>query len=192
MGKIFIQDKRISFFRGFEAEAFPGGNGQKYFSVKLLIPYGDPMVKVIEDELMRELLAKYEKQDKAQQYFDAFPRNDFQKACWADGKYFDWDGAEGHMILNAVRKEEDGRPGLYDRNKSPLQASDGRPYSGCFCNGSVKLWIQDNKFGKGLPRCEFVSLQYNREGDSFGGASRASADDYQDLSAGADAEDEFA
>ena len=55
-------------------------------------------------------------------------------------------------------------------NKNPqqtLQESDNIIYAGCYVNASVRLWIQDNKFGKRI-NSELLGLQFFGDGERFG------------------------
>ena len=100
------------------------------------------------------------------------------------------------VALSAHRYQEKGRPLVFDNDKSPIYQLDntvypgkeGRIYSGCFVNATVEIWAQDNKNGKGL-RCTLLGIQRVRDGDAFGGGSRPDADDFDDVSEGADADD---
>ena len=111
------------------------------------------------------------------------------KICWIDGKKRPYDGYDGNWSLSAARWEEKGRPLVVDANRTPLAARDGKPYGGCYVNAVVTFWAQDNKDGKAV-RCELVSVQFAKYGDSFGGGgTRGSADDFEDVSEGAGADD---
>ena len=112
-----------------------------------------------------------------------------QKHCFIDGKKRAYDGYEGNWALSASRPLEKGRPMVVDADKSPLVAADGKPYAGCYVNAVVSFWAQDNQHGKAV-RCELVSVQFAKDGDSFGGGgTKGSEDDFEDISTGANAED---
>lgn len=76
------------------------------------------------------------------------------------------------------------RPVVLDRDKTPLTAEDGKPYGGCYVNATVEFWAQDNKFGKRV-NAQLLGVQFFRDGDSFGGGSVGSVDDFDDLAEGA-------
>jgi len=91
------------------------------------------------------------------------------------------------MLLCAKRKESDGRPLVLNNDKSPLVKDDGRIYSGAYVNATVEVWAQAGQY-TGM-RCTLLGVQFNRDGDSFGGAGKASDDDFEDLGTGAEADE---
>ncbi|SDH41842.1 ssDNA-binding protein [Propionivibrio dicarboxylicus] len=92
-----------------------------------------------------------------------------------DGEVYD--GFEGMHSLNASNK---ARPLVIDRDKSPLTAADGKPYSGCYMNVSLELWAQDNQYGKRI-NATLKGVQFVKDGDAFGGGAPASPDEFDDL-----------
>lgn len=99
-----------------------------------------------------------------------WPKLKPEKICWRDGDLEDYDGYEGHMYLSssaAVDKKplaimnRKGKDGLW------LPAQPGQIYSGCFVNATVRLWAQDNDFGKRL-NAELKAIQFVKDGDAFG------------------------
>lgn len=48
-----------------------------------------------------------------------------------------------------------------------LAAEDGKPYAGCYVNASVRLWAQDNEFGKRI-NCQLLAVQFAKDGEPFG------------------------
>ncbi len=80
------------------------------------------------------------------------------------------------------------RPLVLDKDKTPLTAQDGRPYSGCYVNAIVELWPQDNTAGGKRVNAQLLGVQFFADGDSFGGGAVGSADDFDDLAVGAEEE----
>lgn len=91
----------------------------------------------------------------------------------------DYDGFEGKMYIAAGSST---RPYIIDGKKNILAASDGKPYAGCFVNGVIELWAQDNKFGKRI-NAELKGMQFVSDGDAFGSGAPANADDFDELEA---------
>lgn len=127
--------------------------------------------------------------------------------CFQDGaRKPDYDGFAGNWSLTAHRTEDKGRPNVLDLDKSqlyghpsadggewvktdiPAEGKAGRIYSGCYVNGSVDIWAQENTSGKGI-RAELLGVQYLRRGDAFGGGKAVTADDFEAIAEGADADD---
>lgn len=174
--KVKLQGVRLSFPKLFEAEAFPGTDTKRY-GARFLIPKGSDLEKAINAAVQSEAQAKY---GKTWQRTLASIEGNSNKFCWLDGdKVGKYESEEGHMLLSSARKESDGRPIVLDRNKTPLQAKDGKPYAGCYVNATVEIWAQDGQY-TGM-RCTLLGVQFDRDGDSFGGAGKASDDDFDDL-----------
>ncbi|MDC9591893.1 DUF2815 family protein, partial [Xenorhabdus sp. XENO-10] len=95
----------------------------------------------------------------------------------------DYDGYAGCMFISASNK---ARPLVIDRDRTPLTAQDGRPYSGCYVNATISIFAYENN-GKGIS-ASLSGVQFLRDGDAFAGGGVASVDDFDDISEGADAE----
>lgn len=102
------------------------------------------------------------------------------KICFSDGDAKEYNGYAGNWALTATRGQDSGRPVVVDRAKNPLTAADGKIYSGCYVNGTVEIWAQDNSFGKAI-RATLVNVQFVKDGESFGGAAPANDSDLDDL-----------
>jgi hypothetical protein len=96
-----------------------------------------------------------------------------------------YDGFPGNLYISARNPV---RPTVLDADKTPLVAADGKPYAGCYVNVSLELWAQDNKYGKRV-NATLMGVQFYRDGDSFTGGGAADESDFDDVSAGATADD---
>lgn len=105
-----------------------------------------------------------------------------QKCCWYDGNIKEYDGYEGNFVLSASRGQDKGRPIIMGADKSPLTESDGKPYAGCYVNGTVEIWAQDNKFGKGI-RATLRGVQFVKDGDAFSAGTPVSDDEFDEIDA---------
>jgi hypothetical protein len=84
-----------------------------------------------------------------------------------EGKEKDYEGYDDtNMFISASSKK---RPVVVDRDKTPLAESDGRPYAGCFVNAVVRIWVQDNQYGKRI-NAELMGVQFVKDGEAFGAA----------------------
>lgn len=182
--KIAIQNARLAFPNLFTAEQF-NGQGEFKYGCSLLLEPGNPAIKAIEEAIEKVGSEKWGKT------WPAVKKSSNAKDlnCLHDGdlkaKYA---GFEGNMYVSASAPE-DKRPTVVDRNRSPLTAKDGKIYGGCYVNAFVVLWAQDNQYGQRV-NAQITGVQFLRDGDSFGGgASAASADDFADVTDGADADD---
>lgn len=88
------------------------------------------------------------------------------KSCLRDGNEKpNMDGyGDGCMFISASRKT---RPAVVDRQVNPVTEEDGVIYAGCYVNATVRLWVQDNKWGKRV-NAELRAVQFVKDGDSFG------------------------
>lgn len=93
------------------------------------------------------------------------------KLCLRDGmERHDTDGyGEGVMFIGSSRREQDGPGQFVDEMVRPVlgAAIDQKFYSGCYVNATVRLWIQDNGFGKRI-NCEYLAMQFHSDGERFG------------------------
>jgi hypothetical protein len=93
-----------------------------------------------------------------------------------------YDGFEGMSYI--VAKNET-RPTVVDRDRSPLTAEDGRPYSGCYGTVHIDIWALNKPGMKKRIVSDLTGIQFTRDGDAFGAGSGPSApDEFADLSAG--------
>lgn len=91
------------------------------------------------------------------------------KVCLRDGSEKpDTDGyGDGVMFFSAGNKLA---PAVVDRNpNNRLDAKSGRPYSGCQVNVAIRLWAQDNNFGRRV-NAQLQAVQFYADGESFGDA----------------------
>lgn len=86
-------------------------------------------------------------------------------------------GFPGNVYVSARSKV---RPLVIDRDKTPLTASDGKPYAGCYVNASIDLWAQDNNYGRRI-NASLRGVQFVKDGDPFSGGNSASVDDFDSV-----------
>ena len=201
--KLMLTDVRGSFLTLGEPKAYKEGDPMRW-SASALIPADSPQRKKVDEVLVQ--LAK-EKWDKKWEANLRAVMADPKGCCWADGNLKDFDGYADHWALTAHRYQKDGRPLVFDQLKHPLYHTKDSPagsaagyrvndpvsgkegvlYSGCFINMHIELWPQQNTNGKGM-RATLLGVQLVRKGDSFGGGSMPSEDDFTEMEVGADAD----
>lgn len=178
--KIFLTNVRLSFPDLFTAKAFKPGDEPRY-KATFLIPKGSKQLAAIEEAAIAALEEKFPKKGAAlRKQIDG----NNNKCCIADGDLADYDGYAGMIAVSAKSK---ARPTVIDRDKTPLAEEDGRPYAGCYVNAIIEFFGYDNS-GKGLS-ATLKGVQFADDGDAFSGSAPASADEFDDISAGATAED---
>ena len=181
--KIVLKNVRLSFPKLFEAEQYEGKGAFRY-GAQFWIPANDPQKAQI-DAIIQTIAKEAWGAKAAAVLAEVLP--DKKACCWIDGARKD---AEGNWVLAAYRLQDKGRPLVLDANKQPLQASDGKPYAGCYVNASVELYTT-RKPNTGV-RCGLLGVQFYRDGDAFGGGAPANPDDFENISEGADAASDFA
>jgi hypothetical protein len=183
MAKVVLQNVRLSFPDLFEPVQYQGKGAFRYNASFLVEPGSDNDKKIrtaIKEAATEAYGAKAAIQLKGME-------NNSNKYCYMDGNLKEYDGYADMMCLSAHRNQTQGAPAVVDRNKDvKLTAADGKPYAGCYVNASVEIYAQKGE-NPGI-RASLIAVQFRADGDAFAGA-RASADDFEDLSEGAESEE---
>jgi hypothetical protein len=176
--KVILKNVRLAFPAIFEAKSVAGE--EPAFSASFILP--PDHTGIAEINVAIEAVAKEKWGAKTAETLKALRAKGH--VCLHDGdEKVEYDGFEGNMYVSTRSKT---RPLVLDRDKSPLTASDGRPYGGCQVVASLELWAQDNNFGKRV-NAQLKGVQFYADGDAFSGGAPADESDFDDLSAGADA-----
>ena len=184
-GRIMLRNVRLSFPALFEPEAFKPGDEPKY-KATFLVDKDSPQIAEVNAAILAVLRESPKvgpkKADTVLKQISGNPN----KFCWQTGDNTDYDGYAGMMSLAAKAKEA-ARPTVIDANKAPLTARDGKPYAGCYVNASVELYVYDN-LGIGIT-AQLRGVQFLRDGDAFAAGRPADGDEFEEVAAGADADD---
>ena len=88
------------------------------------------------------------------------------KICLRDGSEKpDLEGyGDGVMFINA---RSDKRPHVIGRKMEAIGPDDGIVYAGCYVNATIRLWGQDNNYGKRI-NAQLRAIQFVKKGDAFG------------------------
>lgn len=180
---MLIKNARLSFPSIFVATSFQPDQPKK-FSATFIIPKDDPQVAEIKAEIER--VAKDKWGAKAPEILQQLRAQ--TKLCLRDGaEKASMDGFGEDTVF--VSSSNDKRPGVFDRDRTPLSQEDGRIYGGCRVNGNVEIWAQENKYGKRI-NASLKGVQFVADDTPFGGGGvPATADDFPALeeeTAGAD------
>ena len=169
MAKVMLKDVRLSFPDLFEAKSFDGMQDPKYGAHFLLEKEGEAYNAVV--EAMKEVAT--EKWGKAADKAIATLTKQ-GKTFLNDGNDKDYDGYADMYYISAKSKT---RPMVIDKDKTPLDSTDAKPYSGCYVNAAIEIWAQDNNWGKRI-NCQLRGVQFFRDGEAFSGGGAASADEF--------------
>lgn len=164
-GQLLIRNARLSYPKLFRAEAVKSDpNARPRYGCALIVPKGDEatMAKV-NAEIARLAKGKMKgvtpkRKDIPIKDGDGEDGDEFSKGCW---------------VISANRQESQGRPTVIDRDKSPLDESDGRPYAGCYVNAVIGLYVPKAWPTKVCASLEIV--QFWKDGEPFG-AERVDTD----------------
>lgn len=179
--KVKLNCVRLAFPQLFEAKTV-NGEGTPAFSASFLLPPDHPDIKTLNAAI--EDVATDKWGQKASAILKTARAAD--KVCLHNGDTkAEYAGFEGNFYVSA---RNGTRPTVIDRDKSPLTAQDGKPYAGCYVNAVLDVWAQDNNFGKRV-NASLSGVQFLKDGDAFAGGGAASADDFDDISEGAMADD---
>ena len=179
--KLKLNNVRLAFPVLFEAKTV-NGEGKPAFSAAFILDPANPQVKVLNAAI--DQVANEKWGARAAAILKQMRATD--KVALHDGDLkSSYDGFPGNLYVSA---RSTTRPLVINNDKSPLTEPDGRPYAGCFVNASIELWAQDNNYGKRV-NASLRGVQFLRDGDAFAGGGAASEDEFDDISAGATADD---
>jgi hypothetical protein len=153
--KITLNNVRISFPTLFEAKSFEGSKA-KYSATFLL----DKKVNAAEIKKIQDAI----KTCTNDQWKNKTPAG--LKVCLREGaekEHLDGYGDEIMFISASTEK----RPSVVKRDFEPISAEDGIPYAGSYVNATVRLWAQDNKYGKRV-NAQLRAVMFVKDGAPFG------------------------
>jgi Protein of unknown function (DUF2815) len=172
--KVFLKEVRLSFPDLFVPTEYEKGDGKPRYNATLLVVPGSENDKAIQAAIKAAAEEVFGAKS-APAMLKQFEGNS-QKYCYLDGNTKEYDGYANHMYLACHSKT---RPGVYNRDKTPLTAEDGKPYAGCYVNASVEIYAQ-NTANKGI-RAAITGVQFVKDGDAFGSGAPASPEEFEDL-----------
>ncbi len=174
---ILLSNARLSFPQLVEPRAYQEGQPKKYSADLILDPNGDDWKRVM-GAVMGAAQAKWG--ENAQAVLQMVQSDRKLRAFGTGAEKVDkktfkpYDGYEGMMYVSANNGnppqmiQQDGKA-IDPANTMAYQALARKMYGGCYVNAAIKIWVQDNKFGRGI-RCELVAVQFAKDGKPFGDA----------------------
>lgn len=170
-----LTNVRLSFPALWQPRVGPDANSKPSYQASFIL---DKKANAADIEKVRAVIAGIVK--------ESFKGKQPPKICLRDGSEKpDVDGyGDGVMFISA---RSDKRPEVVARNMEKIIESDNKVYAGCVVNATVRLWAQDNNYGKRI-NAVLGGVQFYRDGDAFSGGQAATEDDFEDISSGADAD----
>ena len=191
MAKVKLLNVRLSFPELFEPKEYTPGDGKPRYDATYLIEKDSENDKKIRNAIAEAAKDAWGEKPTGTKKVPAYKAKlkamagDTNKFCYHDGDTKDREEYENHMIITGHRAAKQGAPAVIDRAKNKLTAADGKPYSGCYVNATIDMYIQGGQW-PGV-RCTLIGVQFVADGDAFAGA-QATDDDFDDL--GNDEEDD--
>ena len=149
---IKMANVRLSFPSLFNTATFGGQSTGKY-EATFILDKKEHSATIKEIQSLIETMSKTELKGKVPS----------DKICLKDGDETERAEFAGKYTLKASTKK---RPLVINRDKTPIAEADNVIYAGCFVNGIISLWAQDNQFGKRI-NAQLDGVQFVRDGDPF-------------------------
>lgn len=151
---ITLPNVRLSFPHLWKPHAMEEGQEPK-FSATFLLDNGEhgPLLDQIDALIDRLAL-------------DEFKKKVGFKRCLRDGnEKSELEGyGDGTSFITASNK---ARPGVVNRVLTPIAEEDNIVYAGCYVNATIRLWVQNNNWGKRV-NAQLRAVQFVKDGASFG------------------------
>jgi hypothetical protein len=115
------------------------------------------------------------------------------KPCLRDGSEKNGtDGYSDDVMFVSARTYKAVGSGQYDRKVvdaglRPLTKDSGKPYAGCYVTAIIRLWAQDNQYGKRV-NASLGHVQFIKDGEPFGEKMAAAEDVFEEVPETVDAE----
>lgn len=170
-----LNNVRLSYPALFEAKAGPEGGEAKYSAAFLMDKDNNaPEIEQMRNGILTVAKAQWGAEnvkwtaDGKLVVRKADGKAAIVKTCLRDGtEKPDTAGYENVMFFNASNKMS---VPVVDKNPSiALTKDSGKPYAGCHVNAAIRLWTQDNKFGRRV-NAQLQAVQFAADGESFGDA----------------------
>lgn len=168
--KVVTGEVRLSYLNAFVPKAMEEGQTPKY-SAALLIKKTDTVtveaIKAAIEVAKKEGVAKFGAK------FKAIMDSGNLKTPLRDGdaERSDQPEYEGCYFVNA---NSSNKPGVVDQSVQPI-LDQTEIYSGCYGRASVNFYAYDRNGNRGIA-CGLNNIQKLRDGEAFGGATRAEDD----------------
>ena len=182
--KLTVKNVRLAFPDLWVATTVKG-EGKPAFGASFLLPKDHPQVAAIKEAIKQTAVdkwgAKADQVLKASKAKDRYPLHD------GDTKA-QYSGYEGNLYISARNAS---RPKVRDRDgTTDLTQADGKPYSGCYVNAVLEFYAQNNSYGQHV-NATLLGVQFIKDGEAFAGGGTAADDDFEDMGADTEAEDEL-
>jgi len=152
---VLLKNVRLSFPALWQPRVGPDANSKPSYQASFIL---DKKANAADIEKVRAVIAGIVK--------ESFKGKQPPKICLRDGSEKpDVDGyGDGVMFISA---RSDKKPEVVGRTMAKIIESDNKVYAGCVVNATVRLWAQDNNYGKRI-NAQLRAIQFVRDGAAFG------------------------
>jgi hypothetical protein len=151
------------------------------FSLKGIVVPNSPEEKLLDKTILEVATAKWGAKAAG---ILAKIKDDNQKIFFIKKEYTNEAGDvnAGFEDMYYLTAKNSVKPGIFDADRTPLTAQDGKPYSGCWAVVKIDVYAQVHPKGGNGVRATLLGVQFWKDGDAFAGGRAASAEDFDDLS----------
>jgi len=176
--RVLLKNVRLSYPSIYKAKVFGGSDGgdssgePKFSAVALMDPttkIGKVNIAKLEDAIEHVKRTTWPK---------GAPKFSPTKICLKDSEDLEEmkEGYEGMMYVTASNAR---KPRVLDVDGQDVrEGEEGAPYAGCYVDMIVRVWGQDNKYGKRI-NASLEGVKFRADGEAFG-AAPIDADDFED------------
>lgn len=173
--RVLLKNVRLSYPALWKPKAFggKGDQGEPKFQGNFLMDK--------DDKLARKNIEKMEdaiEYVKSEKWPKGAPKLAAAKICLRDSEDMEEvsDGYENCMYVSTSNAK---KPRVLDADGLDVkEGDDGAPYAGCYVDAIVRVWAQDNEYGKRI-NCSLEGVKFREDGEAFG-AAPVDADDFDD------------
>lgn len=170
LGIVKLANVRLSFPALFTPTSF-GEDGKPSFKATMLLNKKKDAAQIATIKKVIEAIKK-----------EKWPKGvkNLLGTCLRDGsEKEDTDGYGDEVMF--ITSSNAKRVPVVDKDKTILTDADGKPYAGCFVNVSLRLWAQDNKWGKRV-NAQLRAIQFAGDGEPFGDKGADADEEFKDVS----------
>ena len=173
--RVLLKNVRLSYPALWKPKAFggKGDQGEPKFQGNFLMDKDDKIgrrnIEKLEDAIEHV---------KAEKWPKGAPKLAAAKICLRDSDDMEEmsDGYENCMYVSTSNAK---KPRVLDADGLDVKEGDeGAPYAGCYVDAIVRVWAQDNEYGKRI-NCSLEGVKFREDGEAFG-AAPVDADDFDD------------
>ncbi len=175
LARVLLKNVRLSYPALWKPKAFggKGDQGEPKFQGNFLMDKDDKIsrrnIEKLEDAI--ELV-------KAEKWPKGAPKLAAAKICLRDSEDME-EMSYGYENCMYVSTSNAKKPRVLDADGLDVKEGDeGAPYAGCYVDAIVRVWAQDNEYGKRI-NCSLEGVKFRDDGEAFG-AAPVDADDFDD------------